>query len=286
MTIAISIKVNDGVVLAADSASTLIGQQPGGATSIINIYNNADKVFNLRKGLPIGTITWGSGSIGTASISTLMKDLRKRFSGKAQEYIDWQINETNYNVLDIANRFRAFMFDECYIPAFRDWPNKPLLGFIVAGYSAGVGMAEEYQMDIINGECNGPRPVRPNNECGITWSGEPEAINRLVLGFGTQLPRVLEHRLAVPPEQIAPAIEIIKQELSAPLITAPMPIQDAIDLAEFLVSLTTKFSRFTPGGPTVGGPIEIAAITKHEGFKWVKRKYYFDRNLNPEENHD
>jgi hypothetical protein len=61
-----------------------------------------------------------------------------------------------------------------------------------------------------------------------------------------------------------------------------MPIQDVIDLAEFLVHSTIMFSRFAPGAPTVGGPIEIAAITKHEGFKWVQRKYYYDLRLNPE----
>lgn len=35
-----------------------------------------------------------------------------------------------------------------------------------------------------------------------------------------------------------------------------------------------------PGANTVGGPIELAAITKHEGFKWVTRKHYFDEQLN------
>ena len=63
-------------------------------------------------------------------------------------------------------------------------------------------------------------------------------------------------------------------------MTPPMPIQDAIDLAEFLVDLTTRYVRFKPGLPTVGGPIEIAAITKHEGFKWIQRKHYFSTKLN------
>jgi hypothetical protein len=27
---------------------------------------------------------------------------------------------------------------------------------------------------------------------------------------------------------------------------------------------------------------KIAAITKHEGFKWVKRKHYYNRAINPE----
>ncbi len=60
-----------------------------------------------------------------------------------------------------------------------------------------------------------------------------------------------------------------------------MPIQDAIDLAEFLVDLTTKFIRFCDGAQTVGGPIEIATITKHEDFKWIKRKHFFPRELQP-----
>ncbi len=42
-------------------------------------------------------------------------------------------------------------------------------------------------------------------------------------------------------------------------------------------------SRFTPGAPTVGGPIEIATITKHEDFKWVKRKHYWEEKYNPKE---
>lgn len=67
----------------------------------------------------------------------------------------------------------------------------------------------------------------------------------------------------------------------SPLILPPMPIQDAIDLAEFLAHAAIMYSRFNIGASTVGGPIEVAAITKHEGFKWVKRKYYYDARLNP-----
>ena len=44
--------------------------------------------------------------------------------------------------------------------------------------------------------------------------------------------------------------------------------------------MTINFSRFTPGAATVGGPVEVAVITKHEGFKWVDRKLYYPRELN------
>lgn len=44
VTIAISVKVHDGVVLAADSASTLFGFAPGVPPTVMNVYNNANKI--------------------------------------------------------------------------------------------------------------------------------------------------------------------------------------------------------------------------------------------------
>ena len=281
MTIAISLKVHDGVVLAADSASTLFGIDPSsGHSGVVTIYNTANKVFNLYKGLPIGCITWGSGSIGNASISTLTKDLRRRFMGEDPEHEDWGLDPDKYTIEDVAKRARQFFYEELYAPEFKDAPGKPDLGFIVAGYSAGEGLAEEWRIQIVNGDCLEPELLRPKNVAGISWSGEPEAINRIVKGHGTGLPRVLKE-LGVPDDQIGPAMNQIVSHLEVPLAPAPMPIQDAIDLAVFLVDATIMFSRFTPGAPTVGGPIEVAAITKHEGFKWVRRKFYYDANYNP-----
>ena len=59
-----------------------------------------------------------------------------------------------------------------------------------------------------------------------------------------------------------------------------MPIQDAIDLARFLAETAAKFTLFSLRAATVGGPIEVAAITKHEGFKWINRKHFFDQHFN------
>jgi len=283
MTIALSLKVNDGLVLATDSASTLVAQQPGGATAVVQVYNNANKVFNLRKGLPIGAITWGAGAIGRASISTLLKDLRRRLTGEDPAHADWYVDPKTYSVEDVANRVKQFVYDDNYVAAFGTWPAKPTLGFIVAGYSAGVDIAEEWRIDIdAQGDCGVPSRVRPLDECGLSWNGEPEAISRLVLGYSPALPAVLEKQLGVPPTQLPQAMQIISQRLQTQIVSDSMPIQDAIDLAYFLVDVTEKYSRYTPGAATVGGPIEVAAITKHEGFKWVERKYYYNRDLNPE----
>ncbi len=81
MTVAISIKVHDGLVLASDSAATIFDSDDNGGLTPVNVYNNANKVFNLHRGLGIGGMVWGAGSIGHASIATLAKDLRVRLEG-------------------------------------------------------------------------------------------------------------------------------------------------------------------------------------------------------------
>jgi hypothetical protein len=285
MTIAISVKINDGVVLATDSASTVMGINPeqAGVTAVSNIYNNANKAFNLRKGLPIGAITWGAGGIGNASISSLVKDLRKRFSGDDPKHPDWKLESQRYTLEQVASQLRKFIFEENYLDALEKWPAIPDLGFIVAGYSAGAGLADEYLVEISKGNCPPPKLLHKNDDSGISWAGAGEPLNRLVLGFGTMLGNVMQQNLGVATNQIQPAIEIVKQSLQVPLALPAMPLQDAIDLAEFLADLTINFWRFAPGAPVVGGPIEIAAISKHEGFRWIKRKFFFDRALNPPE---
>lgn len=280
MTIAITLKVHDGLVLGSDSATTLIGPVgPNGEQAVVNVYNNANKVFNLCKGLPIGGMTWGAGSIGVASISTITKDLRKRFMDPTHA---WHLDPGNYKMEDVAKRTREFFYDELYTPTYANSPIKPSMGFLVAGYSAGEGLPEEWLIEINNGACQPPKLIRQQGETGMSWYGEPEAITRMILGYSPALPRILG-QMGIPQQQIAPAIDIIRQNLAVPFVQAPMPIQDAIDLAEFLIHTTIMYSRFAPGAKTVGGPAELAAITKHEGYKWIERKHYFDPRLNPEE---
>lgn len=284
LTIAISIKINDGLVLASDSASTVLGHGADGQLGVVNVYNNATKIFNLRKGLPIGAISWGAGSIGQASISTVIKDLREAFTGKTGKRRDWKLDPHGYTVEAVARKLKEFVFDDLYATAFEDDVQKPDLGFIVAGYSSDdAPMAEEFQIEIKNGRCSGPTRLRAQEESGMTAGGDTEALNRLMLGTAEGLGSFLQSVFKVPSEQASKVVGLLQQQLGIPLVLPAMPLQDAIDLGEFLVDLTIRFSRFQPGPPTVGGPIEIAAISKHEGFRWIKRKYYFDRQLNPEE---
>ncbi|WP_457556454.1 hypothetical protein [Candidatus Harpocratesius sp.] len=51
-------------------------------------------------------------------------------------------------------------------------------------------------------------------------------------------------------------------------------------IAETLVSLTSFHRKISLHPETVGGPTDVAVITKEDGFIWIKRKFYFNKDHN------
>jgi hypothetical protein len=60
-----------------------------------------------------------------------------------------------------------------------------------------------------------------------------------------------------------------------------MPKQELSKLADSLIELTSLKRKVTRGQETVGGEVDVAIISKAEGFVWTKRKHYFPADLNP-----
>ena len=67
-----------------------------------------------------------------------------------------------------------------------------------------------------------------------------EALDRLILGFGSRFTDVLIEK-GVPQDQVKGVMVEFVNRLSIPLVIPAMPIQDAIDLASFLVETAVKF---------------------------------------------
>lgn len=51
-------------------------------------------------------------------------------------------------------------------------------------------------------------------------------------------------------------------------------------MAESLVNLTAFKRKVSNESDTVGGPIDVAVLSKGDGFVWIKRKHYFDKEVN------
>lgn len=74
----------------------------------------------------------------------------------------------------------------------------------------------------------------------------------------------------------------IREEHIDPVVNmvASLPKDELAAMAESLVNLTAFKRRISESLETVGGPIDVAVISKGDGFIWVKRKHYFPAELN------
>lgn len=74
--------------------------------------------------------------------------------------------------------------------------------------------------------------------------------------------------------------DAIGKQYIAPLVdtVAYLEKEDMADMAESLVSLTFLKRRMMSSEESVGGPVDVAIISKSDGFVWIKRKHYFRRN--------
>lgn len=61
-----------------------------------------------------------------------------------------------------------------------------------------------------------------------------------------------------------------------------LPKDEMGAMAESLVNLTTLKRRVSINeAQTVGGAVDVAVVSRGDGFVWLKRKHYFDQTLNP-----
>jgi len=123
---------------------------------------------------------------------------------------------------------------------------------------------------------------------GDLWSGYPSVVLEV---FGPLLPkrrrRAVKDRLK---EASLKSLELILEETravqrtrySAPTLSVieALPKDELALVAESLVSLTSLKRRVSLDS-SVGGPIDVCVISKHDGAVWVKKKFYFSSDLNP-----
>ncbi len=78
------------------------------------------------------------------------------------------------------------------------------------------------------------------------------------------------------------SIELFLQDSANNIASAVinLSIPDLAQMAKNLVEMTSFKRRVSLELETVGGPIDVAVISKGDGFIWIERKHYFRRELN------
>lgn len=263
MSIAISVKVSEGLVLAADSASVVQGQTVDESTGttqegVVQVYSSATKITQVRD-LPVGTITWGASHVGNRTIPSLVN-----------EYANQLGEQESYELHEVATGLYEFLKPR-YDKAFTD--GKPGLGLQVAGYSSDEFFPDQYLLSFPeDAHPEGPvvkvRPDTPDGSpnFGANWYGMTDAIVRLYLGF---TPQALEDLVE---SGVDPSVAKKLKGYEYPVVFEAMPLQDAIDFAAWLTEVAIGRARFVAGAAGVVGPVDIAIITRERGFEWVRQK--------------
>jgi hypothetical protein len=78
------------------------------------------------------------------------------------------------------------------------------------------------------------------------------------------------------------SLEFAHEEFRIPVLEVlrTAPKETLAELAESLVSITSLRQRVSGDLETVSGPVDVALISKGDGFIWIKRKHYFHKDLN------
>lgn len=276
MTICISVKVSEGVVLAADSTATIMGwatNPPSGEPSVLKTYDHARKLSHV-KDYPIGTLSWGTYLIGSRSVESLIKEYEYSLLSLEEETEKFKREKNGadkfypYSVQTIAGglfqHIKLFYENE-----FHNAPKPPELGILISGYSSNQFFPEQWMFSLPQStELTHVRPDIDNKPVfGAQWFGVTDAIVRLHHGRDDRIIGKLAERFKLKPEEI---VELLK-EYEYPVIFHGMPLQDAIDYATYMINVVIGRFRFVIGAPLCGGEIDVAVITPN-AFTWVQRK--------------
>jgi hypothetical protein len=272
MTICVSVKVPEGLVFSSDSAVSIVDtrlQNGTPVTQMIQNFNYANKLTQV-KDYPIAVMSWGLAGLSERTIHSLVMEFEYDYKSASEN--------SNFTVEKIASDLIEFIKIR-YDKVFGAPPNSQIplenrvLGLTIGGFSNKSFFADQYvyqfpmstQLEIVR-----PDDSNGNPNFGTNWWGLTDALFRLIKGFDPIALNELKNRGADP----AIIDKWVNDNVSdLPLLFDGMPLQDAIDFAEYCVQVVIGRYRFGLGAPLCGGDIDVAVI-RPNSFKWSRHKQW------------
>ncbi len=273
MTIAGCAVTGEGVVLGADSTSTMI-MSPDGSQRYLA---NEQKLFEVGENGTIGVLTWGLGRIGSVSHRTRIADLSDEIS-KAPPANVFEVATVFANMLWPAydrelrpqiDLRKAVLADPASPPPEIEKAKAALESFVVGFCVAGrYGKSREpsaYEVTLRPELIDAPVPVVTP---AVQFWGANLLIYRL-LGFDPTLAKQLFASGKWSGSEAELNAFFARQQMP---ILSPVPMRETIDAVHALLHMTIKVMKFTSLPPVCGGHIELATITTDRNFRWVRHK--------------
>lgn len=258
MSLGIVFKSPEGLVLAVDSRVTLTAQLPNN-TSIPATYDNATKLLRVKGQDYIGVVTFGQGVLGQAAIRTAHSYLPELEAELA--------DEPRLTVEDFARRLGAFFlgrWNASSMPAAAD----PMI-FLVGGFDPGAVYGRVFEV-VVPAR---PEPLEQNQggSFGLTSGGQTEILQRILSGYDANAIVAVQQAMTLDDAQTAQ----LRQALAQQALSIPyqfLPLQDCVDLVLFLIQSTATLHKWLVGIRGVGGAIDVATVTRTQGFRSVQSK--------------
>lgn len=249
--------------MAADSAAILQGDVKVGQTGktqrqIIQTFTYATKVSQV-KDYPMGLMTWGLGSLNSRSIQSLV--------------MEWEYAHTTtspFVMQTVADDLLAFIAAR-YDKAFPSPTADQTLGLFVGGYSDNEFFSSQYKCEFPTErtwQLVRPDKAKGQPDFGVNWFGATDALQRLILGFD---PAGLQKLIDRGADKAIIQAWVDDRDSSLPLVFDGMPLQDAIDFAQWAAQVVIGRWRFGPGAQLVGGDVDVAVI-RPGSLDWAERK--------------
>jgi hypothetical protein len=262
MSLGIAFKGPEGIVLAADSRVTLGAAitQPGQPVSTVAAtFDNATKLLRVAGQDYVGAVTFGAGAIGITEPRTahsFLPELERELA-----------DEPRLTVEAFAHRLNDF-YGERWKSAGMAEGQQPMV-FLVGGYDPDAPYGRLFVVNVpVDDE---PKEVHAG-AFGALWGGQREFADRIMQGFDEGVVQVLKHDLELDDVTIGHIRTNLRSAVSIRVPYAFLPLQDCVDLSVALIRLTISFQQWTVGVRGVGGPIDVATITRTGGFEYVQSK--------------
>jgi hypothetical protein len=259
LSLGIAFKGPEGIVLAADSRVTLTGQATGSNLLVQAHYDNATKLLKAKEHDNVGAVTYGLGALGGRQPRTAHSFL--------PEFETELASERHLSVEEFATRLGDFFgrqWSAANTPAEAD-----AMVFLVGGFDEGDAYGRVFEVSIPNS----PVPVEKSvDDFGITFGGQHEIAGRLLGGYDPRLEALMTANVHLNAAQTTNFRQNVLPSLAIPIPYQFLPLQDSVDLAIFLIKTTATLQRWTTGTRGVGGAIDVATITRTDGFRPVQEK--------------
>jgi len=263
MSLGIVIKGPEGLVLAAESRLTLTAQLPQGPQGPSTLHLNFDNATKLLAFAEphnnVGAVTYGQAAIGLQALRTAASFVPE---------FEATVPAKRLPVYEFAQTLSTFFLQQWQSLMPTDYSGPDMI-FVVGGFDEGAAYGRVFQFSIPSAPT--PIELNPEPEFGITWGGQGEIVERLLKGYDPQLPNVVAQALNLQQTQKDALMQALNG-LQLPIPITALALQDCVDLAVFIIRTTIAAQQLSVTLRGVGGPIDVATITRQNGLTFVQRK--------------